>query len=156
MATKISAYALLTLGTPAIAEGNVILINDVKLGIVEACSGLGMMMTFFALSTAFALLMRSSELWLRIIVAVSAIPVAIFANVVRITVTGLLYYWGHDQLAHWVFHDVAGWLMMPLAVAMLFVEIHVIRRLVVERPARELERGLRASLSAKALERSAR
>ena len=43
-----------TLGRPALAEGNVILLNDVELGIVEACSGLRMLVVFFALSTAVA------------------------------------------------------------------------------------------------------
>jgi len=153
LATKMSTYALLTFGVPAVSEGNVILINDVKLGIVEACSGLGMLMTFFALSTAFALLMLKSELWLRITVAVSAIPVAVLANVARITVTGLLYNASHDRLAHIVFHDVAGWLMMPLAVAILFLEIHVLRRLVIDRPARGRNKGVVPGLTAKPFER---
>jgi exosortase len=132
VATKLSTYTLLTLGAPAISEGNVILIHDVKIGIVDACSGLGMMVTFFALSTAVALLMRSSESWLRLTILVSALPVAIFANVARITVTGLLYSASQDRLAKVVFHDVAGWLMMPLAVVILLLEIRVFRRLIID------------------------
>src|SRR5262249_38108422 len=155
LATKLSTYALLTLGAPAISEGNIILINDVRIGIVEACSGLGMMMTFFALSTAVAMLMRSSELWLRITVSLSAIPVAVLANVARITVTGLLYYAAHDHLARLVFHDAAGWLMMPFALAILFLEIHLLKRLVVDRPARKVDREMLPMLTGKPLEHAA-
>ena len=36
LATEVSTYVLQTLGQPAIAEGNTILIRDFKLGIVEA------------------------------------------------------------------------------------------------------------------------
>src|SRR5262249_32600753 len=132
-ATQISTFALQTFGTPALSEGNVILINDVKIGVVEACSGLGMLMTFFALAMAIALLMRASDLWIRATIVCSAIPVAIFANVTRITVTGLLYTAAQDKLAKLVFHDVAGWLMMPIAVGILFAEIHVLSRLIVDR-----------------------
>jgi exosortase len=133
LATKVSTYFLQTFGAPAISEGNLILVNDVKLGIVEACSGLGMLVTFFALSTALAMLLRSAEWWKRLVLVASAIPVAVAANVVRITVTGLLYNAGQSDLARVVFHDIAGLLMMPLALAILFWELHVLRRLVVER-----------------------
>src|SRR5262249_56384836 len=54
LATTTSTFALQTLGLPALAEGKVILLNEVKIGIVEACSGLRMMMIFFAISTAVA------------------------------------------------------------------------------------------------------
>src|SRR5262249_54091757 len=52
VATIASTYVLQTLGQPALAEGNTILIKDFKLGIVEACSGLRMLVTFITFSTA--------------------------------------------------------------------------------------------------------
>jgi len=134
IATAMSTYAIQTLGAPAIREGNVILINDVKVGVVDACNGLGMLMTFFAISTAFVMILRSSELWVRAIVVVSAVPVAILANVARITVTGLLFNASQEHLANVVFHDVAGLLMMPLAIVILFLELRLLRRVLVERP----------------------
>jgi exosortase len=133
LATQASTYALQTLGAPAVSEGNVIIINDTRIGIVEACSGLGMLVTFFALSTAVAMLLRSSDLWLRLTVVASAVPVAILANVARITVTGMLYSASKHQAARIFFHDAAGWIMMPLAVGMLLLEIRVLRRLVRDR-----------------------
>jgi exosortase len=142
LATKLSTYLLQTFGAPAIAEGNLILVNDVKLGIVEACSGLGMLVTFFALATALAMVLRSAEWWKRLLIVASAIPVAVAANVVRITVTGLLYDLGQNGLARAVFHDVAGLLMMPLALAILFLELHVLRRLIMERSAKDVDKEL--------------
>jgi exosortase len=142
LAAKASTYLLQTFGAPAIVEGNLILVNDVKLGIVEACSGLGMLVTFFALSTALAMLLRSAEWWKRLIIVVSAAPVAVAANVVRITATGLLFNAGHDGMARVVFHDIAGLLMMPLALAILFWELHVLRRLVVERKSQRVDKSL--------------
>src|SRR5581483_8840929 len=55
LATLVSTYLLQTLGYPAIADGNIILIDEVKLGVADACSGLGMLVTFAALATAMAM-----------------------------------------------------------------------------------------------------
>src|SRR5205814_72366 len=56
IATEATTFLLQTLGRPAVSEGNVILLNEIELGVVEACSGLRMLVIFFALSTAVALL----------------------------------------------------------------------------------------------------
>jgi len=130
IATLASAYVLQTLGVSAVTEGNVILLSETKLGVVEACNGLSMLFTFFALATAVAILSQRS--WPeKIAIFFSAVPIAILANVVRITVTGLLFEASQDELARTVFHDLAGWLMMPLALGMLLVELFVLGRFVV-------------------------
>jgi len=131
VATAASTYALQTLGVPAVAEGNVILLTNTRLGVVEACNGLSMLFTFFALATAVAILSRRG--WPeKVIIFLSAVPIAVLANVIRITVTGLLFEASQDNLARVVFHDLAGWLMMPLALGMLFLELWVLGRSVVQ------------------------
>jgi exosortase len=130
VATAASTYALQTLGVPAVAEGNVILLTETRLGVVEACNGLSMLVTFFALAAGVAILARRS--WPeRVVVVLSAVPIAVAANVARITLTGVLFEADQGDLARAVFHDLAGWLMMPLALGMLLVELHVLGRLVV-------------------------
>src|SRR5262249_43265841 len=47
MATKSSTFLLQMLGFPAFAEGNIIVINEARVGIIEACNGLGMLILFF-------------------------------------------------------------------------------------------------------------
>ena len=71
-------------------------------------------------------------LWERLIVVASAIPIAVIANVLRITVTGVLHVTAGHRWADLVFHDLAGWLMMPLALGLLFLELRVLSRLFVE------------------------
>src|SRR2546429_8775712 len=89
LATLSSTYVLQTIGFGAIAEGNVIIMEDAKIGVVEACNGLGMLVTFFALTTAVAILRKRSLLATTFLVA-SAIPIALTANILRITITGTL------------------------------------------------------------------
>jgi len=130
-ATIVSTFLLQTVGVPALAEGNVILLTEVEIGVVEACSGLRMMVIFFALSTAVALLLRR-PLWERAVVVLSAVPIALACNVIRITGTGLLHELVSSEVANAVFHDLAGWLMMPMALAMLWVELQLLQRLLIE------------------------
>jgi exosortase len=147
-ATIAATYALQTLGLPAVAEGNVILLSEVELGIVEACSGLRMLMIFFALSAGVALLIRR-PLWERVLVLLSAAPIAIIVNVTRITVTGVLHEMVGSDLANAVFHDFAGWVMMPLALALLWLELRVLAHLIRDVPTTEALAPLgRATLKA--------
>jgi exosortase len=131
LATLASTYVLQTLGVPALAEGNVIVIEELRIGVVEACSGLGMLMTFFALSTAVAFVI-GRPLFDKVFVFLSAVPVGVLMNVLRITVTAFLYRVASPELARAVFHDVAGWGMMPLALLVLWLELRFLDRLWIK------------------------
>jgi exosortase len=134
IATIISTFLLQVLGRPAIAEGNVIQLNEIELGIVEACSGLRMLVVFFALSTAVALLIKK-PVWEKVFIAASAIPIALAANILRITITGICFEIFGDGYGGALFHDVAGWLMMPLGLAFLGLEMLVLKNLLRDPPA---------------------
>jgi exosortase/archaeosortase family protein len=94
-----------------------------------------MLVVFFALSTAVALLMRK-PLWERLLVCASAIPIALLTNLLRIITTGVLYESVGKEITDAVLHDLVGWLMMPLALAFLGLELKLLKHLLVEpRPA---------------------
>ena len=59
----------------------------------------------------------------------SAIPIGVLMNVVRITVTVALYRVAGPDLANLIFHDVAGWVMMPMALLVLWLEMVWLSRL---------------------------
>ena len=79
------------------------------------------------------MLFRSSQraYWERAVIVLSAVPIALISNIVRITVTGLLYGMNLDHLAKVVFHDLAGWLMMPLGLLLLWTELWFFSKLFV-------------------------
>jgi exosortase len=136
LATVTSTFVMQTCGLPALAEGNVILLNDAEIGIVEACSGLRMLVVFFALATAVALVAKRPLLD-RLVVLASAVPIALAANIARITATGALHEFTDSATANAFFHDVAGWFMMPLALLMLGLELKLLAALI---PAVPVER----------------
>jgi exosortase len=128
-ATTGSVYVLQTLGRPALAEGNVIVVGDLRVGVVEACDGLSMRVIFFAVSTAVAGLVQRPW-WERALIVLSALPVGLVSNLVRVTATALLYELGGKELGDAIFHDWSGWLMMPLAICLLWAELALVSLLL--------------------------
>ncbi len=138
IATIASNFLLQTLGYPSYIAGQggtVITVNsaagDVRLGVEWACSGLSMVLTFVAMGTAMALLMTKRPIWDRLTIMLSTLPIAIISNIIRITLTAIVYIAGWKSLGDMIVHDLAGWLMMPLALGFLWVELKIIDWLFV-------------------------
>lgn len=145
IATAASCWILQLLGQPAFAMGNVITINgarEYKLEVVQACSGLRMVVGFLALCVAYAFLTRR-PLWEKTLIILSSFPIAIACNVLRITITGLLSQHFSEELAHQFTHDFAGWMMMPVALVMLVGTLWYMDRLFVESEMAESTIGAR-------------
>jgi exosortase len=84
------------------------------LDVAEACSGMRLLMAFFALGVAMAYL-HYRPVWQRLVLLASTIPIAIFCNIVRVTITGFIYVLGDPEYAQGVYHDMLGMAMLPLA-----------------------------------------
>jgi exosortase len=84
------------------------------LDVAEACSGMRLLMAFLALGVAMAYL-HYRPVWQRLILLASTIPIAIFCNIVRVSVTGFIYVFIHPRYAQGIYHDMLGLSMLPLA-----------------------------------------
>jgi exosortase len=84
------------------------------LDVAEACSGMRLLMAFVALGVAMAYL-HDRPVWQRLVLLASTIPIALLCNVIRVTVTGLIYILWDPIYAQGVYHDMLGLLMLPLA-----------------------------------------
>lgn len=129
-----SAFVLQALGVAAMRTGNLIRIPgmDQPLTIADACSGLRMATIFGALAVAMVFLIERPW-WDKFIILMSAIPIALLVNIIRITVTGLLYMalGQESHFAKHVAHDWAGYFMMPMALGFLWLELQILERLTV-------------------------
>ena len=118
VSTLLSSIALRTMGFPAITEGNTIWLGDQHLMVEEACSGLRIFMGMVAMGFFFAVLTRRS--WLdRVVILACSAPIAILANALRVTGTGMAYHWFDGEGAHQA-HDRLGILMIFVGAGMLF------------------------------------
>lgn len=131
VATLCSTYFLQTIGIPAISEGNVILLSDHSLGVAQACSGIRMLTSFFALAVGLSLVLNR-PLWERLAIIASAPVIAIASNILRISATAIAYQYGNEKMAELIFHDLAGWLMMPIGLLLLWAELFVLSRVIEE------------------------
>lgn len=139
VATACTVYALQTVGVPALADGTLIRVlgSEATLEVSEACSGLGMLVSFVALATALAMI-GHRHIEERALLVLSAVPIALITNVARVVLTGAAEYRLGGTAGHAFHHDLAGWVMMPLAVILMAVCSWMISRLFVEAPLHSL------------------
>lgn len=120
LASKFAAATLPLAGVPVLREGNIINLPAMPLEVAEACSGIRSLLSLVTLAIIYGYLMETRT-WVRIILALAAVPIAVFANSLRIFGTGLLVqYWDPDK-AEGFFHLFSGWLIFVVSLAMLFL-----------------------------------
>lgn len=128
VATKLSTETLQLMGQPALAEGNVIWLQEHPLMVAEACSGLRILVGVFALAFAFVLF-SSWAWWQKALVLIAAIPVALLSNAMRIVGTALLQRTFSGEVAHTFSHDLAGFVMIPVAAGLFWLLLLYLDRL---------------------------
>jgi exosortase len=131
LAAIASTWVLQLLGAPALRDGNRIMIDQLPLEVADACSGLRMSTIFGAMSVAMAILINRPW-WDRVTILLSAIPIALVTNIIRITLTALLFMAFPDsELVHQLVHDWAGLAMMPIAMGLLWIELQLLEQITV-------------------------
>jgi exosortase len=131
IATILSSFVLQVLGQPAFAEGNTIFLGMTQIEVEHACSGLRMLVMITALAAACAILV--SRNWPeRIFLAFCIVPVSMFANCVRIVATGLAYQYLSSEASKAIMHDVAGWIVVPVAAGTFALALLYWRHLFVQ------------------------
>ena len=109
-------------------EGNVITLASMKLEVVAACSGIRSLLSLVTLAVIYGYLLENRK-WVRVVLACSALPIAVAANGFRIFGTGLMgQYWGPEK-AEGFFHSFSGWLIFVVSLLMLFTLHTLISRI---------------------------
>lgn len=132
LAAKLATFLLQTVGVPALREGNMIELPYMALEVVEACSGIRSLLTLVTLAIIYGYLMEK-RIWVRIALAVSAIPIAVVANGLRIFGTGIVGKWDPDK-AQGFFHEFQGWLVFVVSLILLFTLHSLINLIWKPRP----------------------
>lgn len=102
------------------------------LNVAEACSGLRMVVGFAALAAATALI-GCRRWWQRTALALLAVPVAIFLNVIRVTVLGLLTM-VDSSLASGEAHTLIGTLLLIPGLGLFMLIVWALNKLVTDAP----------------------
>jgi exosortase len=119
LATRMAAAGLLTIGVPVMREGNILDLPNQQLSVVEACSGIRSLLSLTFLSLVYGYFFEKRT-WLRVVLFLSTIPVALAANAGRVIVTGVLSQIRSD-LAEGFFHESTGMVIFLSAGVILFL-----------------------------------
>ena len=117
LASQVAEGALGLLGVPVLRNGNVLELPRQSLDVAEACSGIRSLLSLSFLSLVYAYFF-DKHVWMRWVLLLSTVPIAIVANAGRVTITGLLSE-VNPALARGVFHDMEGWVIFLIALAMI-------------------------------------
>ena len=140
-ASRCAVWAMTVFDIPVLRQGNVIELMPLgarvtkKLEVVEACSGIRSLMTLVTLAVVFAYFthprgnsddggpgarLKSLGFWRSTIIVLSAVPIAIFTNALRVSGTGILARYYGTEIADGFFHTFSGWVIYVVASVMLF------------------------------------
>ncbi|MGB7631186.1 MAG: VPLPA-CTERM-specific exosortase XrtD, partial [Candidatus Deferrimicrobium sp.] len=131
ISSQVGVWMIRLFGMTAYREGNVIDLGFTQLQVVDACSGLRYLFPLLALGILVASYFRAS-FWKRAVLVLSAVPVTVFTNSLRIATVGCLYpVWG-AKVAEGFFHDFSGWLIFMVSLAILLAEMWILGRIFPE------------------------
>jgi exosortase len=127
-ASRVATSWLELLQVPVLRDGNVLILPNYSLEVVEACSGVRSLMTLITLAIAYGYLIESRR-WVRYALAFLMIPIAIVSNAFRITGTGVLTYRFGPVAAEGFFHEFSGWIIFLVALVLMFICHLILRRI---------------------------
>lgn len=118
--------SLQSFGIPALLEGNIIHLAHTQLFVAEACSGLRSLMALLTLGVVLAQFFRAGRIVQQSILVVSAIPIAIVVNAVRVSLTGVLTHNFGREAATGMIHEFQGMITFSMAFVLLLGEARLL------------------------------
>ncbi len=119
LASRLATEMLQLVNVPVLREGNMIILPREPLEVAQACSGLRSLLSLVTLAIIYGYLMEKRN-WLRVVLACSAVPIAVFANSFRIFGTGLIVQYWDPEKADGFYHEFQGWLVFVVSLILLF------------------------------------
>jgi exosortase len=130
-ASKLAEHMLELLGYSVLREGNILMLPGQTLNVAEACSGLRSIMALTFLGQAYIYLFDSRP-WMRAVIALMVIPVAVFANAIRIVASAIAgshnRAWGEG-----LYHESTGWIVFVVAFLCILCAHLLIKRIWPDR-----------------------
>ena len=127
LASRLATLLLELIGVPVLREGNVLILSNYSLEVVEACSGIRSLMSLVALAMAYGYLAEPRR-WVRYVLVVAMVPIAIATNAIRITSAGVLAHRFGPGAAEGFLHEFSGFVIFVAAVFLMFVSHWILRR----------------------------
>jgi exosortase len=129
LASRFGEAAMGVADVPVLREGNVLILANTTLEVAEACSGIRSLVSLITLAIVFGYF-SDKRLWVRTLIALSAVPVAIVTNGFRVAGTGIAAHRFGPAVAEGFLHEFSGWLVFVAAFVLILGLQRLIERLV--------------------------
>jgi exosortase len=126
-ASNVAATVLELVGIPVLRDGNVLELPSQKLNVVEACSGIRSLLSLTFLSLVYGYFF-DKKVWMRVVLFLAVVPIAIAANAGRVTITGIMSEM-NPEWAHGAAHTASGWVIFMMALFMMVVTHTLLNRI---------------------------
>lgn len=120
VSSELGVWFLRLFNVPVHLEGNIIDLGVQQLHVAEACSGLRYMFPILSFSYLFAVLYRG-PMWHKAVLLISAAPIAVLMNSLRIAVAGIMVQYFGDGWLEGATHFFEGWVMFIICIFMLIL-----------------------------------
>ena len=132
LASNVGEFGVRAANIPILREGNVLILANATLEVAEACSGIRSLVSLFTLGIVFGYF-ADSRVWVRTVIALSAIPVAILANGLRVASAGWAAHYMGQAGVEGLFHEFSGWVVFVVAFLMMLALQRLLIRVVPPR-----------------------
>jgi len=119
--SEIVEEILYTAGYPIARTGVMLTIGQYQMLVADACSGLNTMFSLSALGLLYMYMTKRTSVTHNLIMLVSILPIAFFANIVRVLMLMLVTYHFGDAAGQGYLHGGAGVVLLLAALSVLLV-----------------------------------
>jgi exosortase len=123
-------------GMPVVREGVVMYVAQYQLLVEDACSGLNSLTSLIAIGLFYVYILHQATVRYALLLGALILPIAIFANMIRVIILVLLTYFVGDEAAQGYLHNTAGMLTFITALLTIMVIDSVLQRFLVKKSER--------------------
>jgi exosortase len=128
IASRFATFWLEMVHVPVLRDGNILILSNYSLEVVEACSGIRSLMTLISLAVIYGYFLEP-RLWVRIALVVLMVPSAIVSNAIRIMGAGMMAHRFGPAAAEGFLHTFSGWVIFLVALLLLFALHWILRQI---------------------------
>jgi len=128
IASRFATFWLELVHVPVLRDGNVLILSNYSLEVVEACSGIRSLMTLISLAVIYGYLLEP-RLWVRFVLVVLMVPIAIVSNAIRIMGAGMMAHRFGPAAAEGFLHEFSGWVIFLISLLLLFALHWILRHI---------------------------
>lgn len=131
--SEIADKVLYAAGYPIALDGVMLIVGQYYLLVADACSGLNSMFSLTALGLLYLYLMRHKSWVHNVLIFASLLPIAFFANIVRVIILVLVTYHFGDAAGQGFVHSFSGLVLFMIALIIIMILDAILARVIKPR-----------------------